>query len=358
MRPTALTLLALLVLSIAPPVHAGTATAPEITDDPNDQRAAGAIPISTQPPAGTTVGLNVDLLAGWVAETPDTLQFTIQIQGEGKPTGSSTTTWAFHFTTGGHSLQASATQEMASQADTGQPGTGAIKPGGVASSASAAGDHLIVLTVPKVVLSNPGPGTLFSNLYVTATGKTAGAADTVTDRAPNAGGFGANYTLTGGSAAKTVRGTLSGANVTLAQTFLNATTASYVYNWTQGPANATVRLAVHGSGNATVTVRDAANATLVRQGATATLNVTGKAGRWTVTINYTAFKGDLSLSIAPRVPATAGGPGGGSGTQGADPGSPGAESSTTKKGTPAVGAIPVLAAGLGAALLARRRRTD
>jgi hypothetical protein len=360
-RTPILLLSALLLLSLVPPGNAGSSTVPEISDGPDDQAVGGVVPIATQPPAGTTVGLNVDLLAGWVAETADSLLLTVQVHGTGSPSTSSSTTWVFHFDAGGKTYDASAVQDLAEQAS-GKPGTGAVTPGGVATGAVAAGDHLIVLTVPKSAIGSPAAGAILSKLSIDATGKTAGQAGTIKDRAPDSGA-GADYVLTGGGLAKTLHGTIDTPTVDLAQGFVNATSAHYLYNWTQGPANATVHLAVHGTGNATVQVRDAANATVVTQAlrdSSVTLNVTGKAGRWTIAINYTAFKGNLTLSIAPRavpVPVTTG-----TGTPSASPGTTsrtatggtGTTSSTTK-GTPAAGAL-LLLAGLGAAVAAARRR--
>ncbi|HEX2066089.1 MAG TPA: hypothetical protein VHI93_04680, partial [Candidatus Thermoplasmatota archaeon] len=239
------------------PARGGTAAAPEVTDASNDQAVADTVPISMQPPALTTVGLNVDLQAGWVGETADTLQLTIQVQGTGGPSASSATAYAFHFEAGGTTYQATAVMDLADQGG-GTPGTGSITPGGVATAAVAAGDHLIVLTVPKSAIGNPAAGASLDNLFITAEGRTGGAQATVSDRAPDTGA-GTPYLLTGGGtpAPTVVRTTLSNSTVSITHGFANATTALYIHNWTQGPAQALLDLVVDGSGNVTVQVRDA-----------------------------------------------------------------------------------------------------
>jgi MYXO-CTERM domain-containing protein len=177
------------------------------------------------------------------------------------------------------------------------------------------------------------------------------------DTAPDTGA-GRAYALVGGP--NLLRATLNGTRVDLHHSFNATQSRTYVYNWTQGPANATVRLDVHGEGNATVQVRDAANATLFQRTlheGSATVNVTGQAGRWTLTLNYTAFQGNLTLAIEPRAapPVTTVSP---SGTGTADttrPSSGSTSSSSSTKGSPTVG-LALLLAGLGVALAARRRR--
>lgn len=361
-RTTAPALVGLLLLGLALPALAGTASAPEVTDASDDQAVAGTVPISTQPPAGTTVGLNVDLQAGWVTETADALKLTIQVQGSGSPSASSATAYAFHFETGGKSYDATATMDVADQGS-GVPGTGSITPGGAATAAAAAGDHLIVLTVPKSGIGNPGAGAALSNLFITAEGKTGGVETTVSDRAPDANA-GTNYVLTGGGGATVTRSTLTNATVSIVHGFSGATTASYAYNWTQGPASASIRLVVQGSGNATVDVKDASNLTIFRMARTQadrTLNLTTRAGTWSITLNYTQFRGNLSLSIEPwtppaptGTPTTATSPTRTATSTTSTTRAASGTSTTTSKGLPGLG-LALAATGVGLALAARRR---
>jgi hypothetical protein len=354
LRPSVLVVSALLLLSLALPAHAGSAAAPEVTDPSDDESAAGTVPI-VQPPAGTTVGLNVDILAGWVETLGSAVQFTIKVHGPGTPTSTSSYLYTFHFETGGQAYDATGLLDIASPG-----GTGGITPGGAATTAVAAGDSLIVLGVPLSGIGSPAPGAVLSNLFVTAEGKVGGkASGSITDRAPDTGA-GATYALAGG-AAKTVHATLDGPRLAVAQAFVNATTATYLYNWTQGPANATLALPVHAAaGNVSVEVRDAANKTVFQHTVSGSAdydgraNITGAApGKWTVRIAYAAFKGNLTLGIEPRAPLV---PIGGNTSSKGSSSSGSSTSSSTSKGTPAAGTA-LLLTGLGVSLAARRRRT-
>lgn len=342
---------------------AGTAGNPEITDKANDQAVAGQVPISTQPPTGTTVGLNSDILAGWVEETAAGLQLTIKVQGSGTAASSSTTTYTFHLETGGKSYDASATMDMVNEAS-GVPGSGTIKPGGVATGAVAAGNNLIVLTVPLANVGSPAAGASLTNLFITTQGKSGGAQTTISDRAPDTGA-GLPYVMGsagGATAKKTVYANLAMPRVDITQGFVNKTNALYVYNWTAAPANVTMTLGIHGSGNATVLVRDNANATKFQGGprnGTLVVNLTGAPGKWRIQVNFTAFKGNVTLSLAPRAAPTPS-TGTGTGTSASKTGTSGtstgtAASKSTTKGTPALGAL-ILLAGMGLVAGLRRRR--
>jgi MYXO-CTERM domain-containing protein len=350
-RTPAILLSALLLLSLALPAQAGSAAAPEVTDPSDDQAAAGTVPI-IQPPAGTTVGLNVDILAAWIEAAGDHLQLSIQVQGPGSATATSSYLYTFHFETGGQAYDATGLLDVASPA-----GTGGITPGGAATTAVAAGDSLIILGVPLSGIGDPAPGAVLTNLFVTAEGKFGGkASGSITDRAPD-DGAGADFTLAApGGDAGPVYTTLTNSTVAIAQAFTNATTRLYVYNWTQGPASASIHLAARGSGNLTVQVKDGANAT-VFQSRLATIdttaNLTVKPGRWTLTLNYTQFKGNVTLSVKPWTPPPTSTPSSSS-TSRNTTATPTPSTSTTK-GTPGLG-WPLAVAGLGAALAARRRR--
>ncbi|HUR24390.1 MAG TPA: hypothetical protein VM327_00050 [Candidatus Thermoplasmatota archaeon] len=189
---------AALAMSLVQPVQAGTAAAPEVADPANDMAVFGEVPVSAQPPAGTTVGLSVDLLFGWVEETTaDAFQFTIQVQGTGSASTNSEQEWRFHFTIAGTEYIASARSEMASQQGTGQLGSGAVNPGGVTSEVIAAGDGLIIMKVPKSAVGNPAGGSVLTNLFAESESFLLGTVPGwITDRAPN-DGAGTDYTVGG-----------------------------------------------------------------------------------------------------------------------------------------------------------------
>lgn len=193
------TLLAALLVAMVQPVHAGTAAAPEIADPANDQAILGEIPVSTQPPAGTTIGLSVDLLFGWVEEPAGdaaSLLFTVQVQGTGGASSTSSQEWRYHFTVGGTEYIASAAVGIANV-------DGAYTVGGVTSEVTAAGDGLIIMKVPKSAIGNPAGGSVISGMFVEAESILATVVPGyITDRAPDAD-FGADYTMAGGSGGPT-----------------------------------------------------------------------------------------------------------------------------------------------------------
>lgn len=191
--------LATLLASLGTPTQAGTQAVPEIADPANDMALVGEVPITMQPPAGTTVGLSVDLLFGWVEEaSPTELKFTVQVQGPGTATTSSEQEWRFHFTIAGTEYIASARSELANQQGTGLLGDGSVAPGGVTSAVTAAGDGLIVMLVPKASIGSPAGGSVLSSLFVESESLLVGLVPGyITDRAPN-DGFGTNFTLSGG----------------------------------------------------------------------------------------------------------------------------------------------------------------
>lgn len=175
-----------------------------------------------------------------------------------------------------------------------------------------------------------------------------------------------------GGAVATVHATDRNATFHHAWTFANATTANYHYNWTNGPAAANVTLRLAGNGTASVRVVDAANRTVARLNGTGPMSVptNGTAGNWTVLVSFTAFKGNATLDIAPPgAPSpTPGSTGTGTVSQSgttapasgatSGPGSA-ASSSASRSGTSSAGTpgLPLagLVAGLGLAVLARRR---
>lgn len=366
-----LAIVAVLVLAVSPTTLAGTKTAPEVTDPANDQAVEGAVPISTQPPSGTTsVGLNADLLGGWVdRDVPASLTFNVLLQGTGNPTSSSTTTWTFHFETGGKPYDASATQDFAAPA-----GTGTIKPGGVASGAVAAGDSIIQLLVLKSAIGDPVPGAVLTNLYATSEGKQGGVVPKgVTDRAPNTGA-GTDYVIAG-QVAQAAAGpavfhtTLDKSPLTIQQAFTSSTNATYLYNWTVAPASVHLTLeSLTAKGSAAITVRDAENKTVFSRAAggaaNSNLDVSGAAGTWKISIVYQAFQGNLTLTMGPKTSATSSATSTsgttsasktttGTGTHSTTTGGTGT-SSTTSKGSPAIGYAAGIAL-LATIALARRR---
>ncbi len=144
-------------------------------------------------------------------------------------------------------------------------------------------------------------------------------------------------------------------------------------NWTSPIANATVSLAATVSkGSTALTMFDAAGAKLVSRvlaNGTADLPVHGKAGPWRILLNATGFAGSVHLQVrAPDSKASSGSnsastPGPPSATSTAMEGgdmaaslATGSGTSSTSQGTPALGLPFLVAAGLGAVALVRRRR--
>jgi hypothetical protein len=143
-----------------------------------------------------------------------------------------------------------------------------------------------------------------------------------------------------------------------AWSFANATTQAYHYNWTHGPAAATFALGVKAQ-NGTVSVRvvDAANKTLVNAlNATAPQNQTlaGAPGNWTVLVTFTAFRGNATLDIAAPATNTTTTSTTTTSTSSTHTTTTSATTSSTTKGTPSLG-VALLVAGLGLAACLRRR---
>ncbi|MCA1811027.1 MAG: hypothetical protein LC623_03330, partial [Halobacteriales archaeon] len=140
------------------------------------------------------------------------------------------------------------------------------------------------------------------------------------------------------------------------------TNATYVYAWnnTFASVNVTADAQVDG-GNATVTVVDDHNRTVASISVTATTRASvlvpaASKGPWTVTLNYTAFKGRLNVTIlpppAPTVTVTPTVTG--SATASFSSTTPTASTTSTTK-TPALGLLALVGLLAAAAVTVRRR---
>jgi hypothetical protein len=159
---------------------------------------------------------------------------------------------------------------------------------------------------------------------------------------------------------------LTGATVDITETINETGDKSFLYRWT-GPSTARgIGYTTTGTGNATFTVLDGANATIlnetVKGAQSATKTVTGEAGNWSLAIQVTDFKGTVRLTI--NDPAVTPGPPGstktGTGTSTSKASGTGSVTNGTAdeddKDTP-VPALPAMLGAIAAAvILARRRR--
>lgn len=172
-----------LLLALLPwSVQAGTADAPEITDDADDH-VLGPLPIGM-----STQFRTADILSGWIVEEADNLLFNIEIQGTGASGTAGPYSWDFHATANGADVVMGAT----STAD--QP-----TPTGVATAAALEAG-VVTLTVPRSAF---GGATQLTALFIASSGGTPPQMQpdvVIGDTAPDGGADGGiSYTVTGGS---------------------------------------------------------------------------------------------------------------------------------------------------------------
>ncbi|MHB1260165.1 MAG: hypothetical protein ACYC2H_00470 [Thermoplasmatota archaeon] len=141
------------------------------------------------------------------------------------------------------------------------------------------------------------------------------------------------------------------------QSFSSATNDTYQFNWTSSLSAAELELEVQAvSGNATLTIVDGSGSTLVNktylEGDTVAQDLADAAGNWTVRLAYTAFVGNVSLSIrgasAPITNTTT--------SQTSTTEASGSFPLVYEKDTPMPGTVPLVMALLAVALLVVRRR--
>jgi hypothetical protein len=161
MRRLAPAALAALVFALAlaawtPAAEAGTAEAPEITDDAGDQEVC---PVGTGiAPTMGQAAANGDILAGWIGgETADELHFYILSSGDFTDGTFGPYTYNFHATAGG--------TEIVATGVTGDPPTA----GGVATAAAIT-DGALDLTVPKSAFAASEVGAELSALSIDSEG--------------------------------------------------------------------------------------------------------------------------------------------------------------------------------------------
>lgn len=202
MKSTLVALLTALLVTLTvfsvPPVAAGTAAAPEVTDNPNDQAVDG-VPLCPRPPEACVFG-SMDILTAWVDnETATDFQVHIVVSVEPASAVQYRNTWLFNMKFNATDFVAGA-DWLGSPVPPGAPPTAAAAPvpTGVATNVSVTGTQF-TLTIPKGALGQVTAGSSLTDLFVTAE-RTDFATESVlaTDRAPDGAGFGTAYTFTTG----------------------------------------------------------------------------------------------------------------------------------------------------------------
>lgn len=171
---------------------------------------------------------------------------------------------------------------------------------------------------------------------------------------------------------------LEGPSVNLTKAYPDAATERVQYNWTSALVAPAIGLTIQReAGNATVVILDGSNATVFEAAtngapATASASPMAKAGAWRIVLNTTAFKGNITLTVAAvgtqassgastSTSASSPGGAGGSDATAASNAASGAastsasSSSSAKKGTPGFEPALLLVA-FAVALVSLRRR--
>lgn len=224
---------------------AGTKAKPEISD------AAGDNTVVCNASCQFTNG---DLLYTYLTVAGPNLMVHIGITGAGTPSQSTTYTYTLSFK-GDKDYTASAVLKPLSPA-----GDGSIAPGGVATTAAAAGDNEIVLGIPVAAL---GASTTLTNLFVTANGVVVSdPAQNSKDRAPDGTAFGTDYAVAGSGA---------GGNTTATGTSTNSTSSTA----TSGTTSSGTGTSGTTSGTSTGTGTTTGTATKTSTTSTSTTSGTG-----------------------------------------------------------------------------------
>lgn len=359
-----------LALVAAPAAHAAVAASfiPLGVDPAGDS----ATPDGEAPKGTLKV---VDIVSAGIATVGTELQFKLGLVANSEAAGSYC--WAMGFQKGTTEMFPVICAEFAGGTLVGQVGwTTQVSSSRGTQIPSTTGEFVTGGIVMHIPLADAGlkVGDKIDDIYgLTYVSRALNTADTIPDAksdkaaATSLGSYVIGATTAGTStdgAAKTVYETLDATSLNLTRSFANATTGVVHYNWTAGPANATLSLSVHGSGNVTVVVKDAANATLLSvtpRNEVVSKALAGKAGTWTITFNVTAFKGNFTLQAGPRAPAASGSGGTGTTTGSASASQTGSATPTTSggssstKGTPGIPAGILLVALVGLAVARRRR---
>lgn len=337
------------VLLLAAPATAGSVDDPEITDPADDHKMTGG-----QDDPDDLVK-SVDLIKGWVEAVTDEhvelrVQTSQQMRG-GQVSGNPTTQYDYDysFTLNGATYMAAATVAG--------PAPPSVTARGVASEASIHpdSDSTLVLIVPLESIGLPAPGDVFSEMSVAAR-VYANQVTMATDRAPDSGA-GRDFVMPEPSGAGGIV-FLNGSTfpVTIEQTFTEPTTATYQLNWTSPGGNLSSVVLVNATEGTVDIEYRVGNESVHRSNASAEAALADvPAGNGTITINYTAFAGQVAIDIAPATEP------GATGTQG--PGTQGPGTGTSEPGANETGEpggndtpVPFIVPALGLALAAAVRR--
>ncbi len=351
--------LAVLVLASMPGAIAGTASEPEVTDAGKDVTGPGGAPAcgggQCAPPASFA-----DLLTGWIALEGDNVVFRIDSANNANAYGPAD--YVFHFTIAGIEYAAGLHAEAANSAG-GLPGSGAVTPTGVATEAAWI-DTVITITVPLAAIGNPAGGAVITNTFLTSL-VNAAAQGPMTDRAPDSG-FGADFVFPMLEITAPATVYLNVTEGPLSHSHVSNMTAdsSYLINWT-GPASITLDLALTGTGSANITLVDAngteAFTCICEAPDNQTVKLVAAPGVWQLYVNYTAFNGTSSVTLAETIDVVTGvdpstpAPGDGMEDNGTDDNTPeGNGTAPEVKDTPAVAVGLILMAFV--AIAVRRRK--
>ena len=374
-RTTTAALLLTALLAAAPAACAGSQATPEVTDANDDASLndscptpwSGQLPIPFADCPGWDFAFgSVDINSAWVEETEADLVLTIEMkandtyQGGLHPFGQVpedfplTEDWeydyAWNFTVGSTAMGVGV--HLAKD--------GVLSPAAPATTAIVRDGNKLDVTVPKAALGLHA-GDLLTGTFVTAHG--SDGTNTLDDRGPSEN-FGLDYAVKAGAAAapSVIYATVSAPVLSIGHQFTAATTQVYQFNWTQGPARASVLLQGNATaGTAHVVLRDSAGVVLLDQALGAqpsSSEAKGAAGTWTATVTYTGFTGSLSVvaKAMQSTTTTTSGPPPTTSTEPTETTSEPPQTTTSGegKGTPGF-AAPMAVAALALLAVARRR---
>jgi hypothetical protein len=279
-------------------VLAGSASEPEITDGSADATSNGSPACPPNPTACAGPGQVIDITAAWVKESEDMVTFFVQTLASEAHKAYGPMMFDAHFQVAGVEFTGGIGLGQSSTAG----GDDAIDARGIAVAARI-GTDVYEFDVLRSDLGTPAAGDLLAGLYITSAADSAGVSSTrTTDRAPDADGVDYVFTLGAADAGELIQLNVTGAPL---EHVFNGTGAQYAINWT-GPANVTMRLAAMGNGTFNLSITDPSGAeaySCACPASNVTNDFTAVAGNWSIQIDYSAFNGTVTLSLAETLPA-------------------------------------------------------